>query len=569
MNPDDETKPGGERPGPGAGLGRSVAQRWATPGPRTRARPGPLGSVGHAALRFSAGLGRSPQVRRQLAGPAPIRPVGSPQLVRPPLWWRPGEHGSDPVWGAAPRTGASEPVPDRQLRRAAGRVPSLTGHQPGSAGTAMKGKPVKVRRVPDVQFSGQMKGAAAKLVPPRSGRGTTAGHPAGTAAGGPEPRSGSGAGRGGQRDSPGSVGPPGPGPGDGGSHLRAARAVPRSAVGSAPATGVGIRRAASGAAQAGREVRPTGPTSGYSDSSRSGQPGPRARWAGVAVGRTGSGSAPAESASGRQNSSSGSAGSASVGAAAALGRPGSAGSASGRAGSASVGAAAVRGRAGSTAGQAASASVGAAAVRGRAGSTAGQAASAGTVSRSPTRSGSPAGPGSVDPRGGWSGRVGSSVGAAGLPAARPSAGPAGLPSGASAASGPAYPASRSGLDGRYDPAGLALAPDTGNHRCSSRCRHEAESGSTGRTGPPDGTGRPGKPAAAEPDGTTGHRIGCRANRRRSTATTPDHAATGIVHDPPAGGPTGRHFCCARRAGGLHGTAKQQCAADSTDQSAPA
>ena len=33
------------------------------------------------------------------------------------------------------------------------------------------GKPVSVRRVPDVQFSGPMKGAASKLVPPRSGSG--------------------------------------------------------------------------------------------------------------------------------------------------------------------------------------------------------------------------------------------------------------------------------------------------------------------------------------------------------------------------------------------------------------
>ena len=73
-------------------------------------------------------------------------------------------------------------VPDRLLRRAADRVPSLGGHQPGSAGAAMTGKPVSVRRVPDVQFSGPMKGAASKLVPPRSGSG---GPRSGAGSGGP------------------------------------------------------------------------------------------------------------------------------------------------------------------------------------------------------------------------------------------------------------------------------------------------------------------------------------------------------------------------------------------------
>src|SRR6478752_5938222 len=118
-------------------LGPSVARRWAPPGPRTRARPAPLGSVAVAAMRFSAGLGRSPQIRRHLAGPAPIRPATSLGPGRPPVWWLPTVQRCDPVWG-----GRRPPdlVPDRLLRRAAGRVPSLGGHRRGSAQAAMTGK---------------------------------------------------------------------------------------------------------------------------------------------------------------------------------------------------------------------------------------------------------------------------------------------------------------------------------------------------------------------------------------------------------------------------------------------
>ena len=105
-------------------LGPSVARRWAPPGPRSRARPAPLGSVAVAAMRFSAGLGRSPQIRRQLAGPAPIRPATSLGPVRPPLWWLPTEHRSDPVWGGRrdTRPGArSVAAPGRRSRSLAGR----------------------------------------------------------------------------------------------------------------------------------------------------------------------------------------------------------------------------------------------------------------------------------------------------------------------------------------------------------------------------------------------------------------------------------------------------------------
>ena len=125
-------------------------------------------------MRFSAGLGRPPQIRRQLAGPASVRPASGFGPVRPPLWWLPNEHGGSPVWGDGNRgDGNRAPVriPDRLLRRAAGRVPAGGDRQPGSAGVAMTGKTVPVRRIPDVQFSGPMRGAASKLVRPRaSGR---------------------------------------------------------------------------------------------------------------------------------------------------------------------------------------------------------------------------------------------------------------------------------------------------------------------------------------------------------------------------------------------------------------
>ena len=224
-------------------LGPSVARRWAPPGPRSRARPAPLGSVAVAAMRFSAGLGRSPQIRRQLAGPASIRPA----TALGPVGRRCGGcrtvQRSDPVWG-----GRRPPdvVPDRLLRRAAGRVPSLGGHRPGSAQAAMTGKPVSVRRVPDVQFSGPMKGAASKLVPPRSGSG---GPHSGAGSGGPGANGSAaasrrGSGSNGTAGPRGAVGPPGPRPGDGGSQLFAARAVPRTTAGAPPNAGLGVRRAA-------------------------------------------------------------------------------------------------------------------------------------------------------------------------------------------------------------------------------------------------------------------------------------------------------------------------------------
>ena len=83
-------------------LGVQAATRWARPGPSGRPRPAPLGSVAVAALRFAAGLGRAPTVRRQLAGPGPIRPAAVPGLVRPPRWWWPEQRDSDPAGGPPP-----------------------------------------------------------------------------------------------------------------------------------------------------------------------------------------------------------------------------------------------------------------------------------------------------------------------------------------------------------------------------------------------------------------------------------------------------------------------------------
>ncbi len=295
---------GGGRLG-GGGLGRSVARRWAPPGPRSRARPAPLGSVAEAAMRFSAGLGRPPQIRRQLAGPASVRPASGFGPVRPPLWWLPNERGGSPVWGGGNRgdgNRAPTRIPDRLLRRAAGRVPAGSDRQPGSAGVAMAGKSVPVRRIPDVQFSGPMRGAASKLVRPRSrdgvagpsgaGTGTTG---TGTPAAGPSGQGGPGIGgpggsaQNGRAGSRGAVGPPGPRPGDGGTHLFAARAVPRSSVSTTPKFGVGVRRAAAAAVAGADRARSTPVAQGRSPATAGSQFG---RWTGSAMRSTGSVSTP-------------------------------------------------------------------------------------------------------------------------------------------------------------------------------------------------------------------------------------------------------------------------------------
>ena len=59
--------PAGERPAAAPSVFvRSLASRWAFPGPRTRRRPAALGSIGGAAIRFTAGLGQAPRIRRHL-----------------------------------------------------------------------------------------------------------------------------------------------------------------------------------------------------------------------------------------------------------------------------------------------------------------------------------------------------------------------------------------------------------------------------------------------------------------------------------------------------------------------
>ncbi len=201
-------------------FGNSVARRWAPPGPRTRPRPAPLGSVAAAAVRFSAGLGQVPQVRRQLAGPKPIRAAGASGAagnVAPPRWWVPAPALTELSWGAG-TVDAAPASTGRLLRRAVGPAPTLQNHRPGAATAAMAGKTIPVRRVPEVTFAGNMKGAASKLVPPRA----------------PAPDVGPGPVRSPSSSLPVSsarskaVGPPGPTAGDGGSHRPAAGAVPRS-----------------------------------------------------------------------------------------------------------------------------------------------------------------------------------------------------------------------------------------------------------------------------------------------------------------------------------------------------
>src|SRR6478736_3726824 len=166
-------------------FGNSIARRWTPPGPRTRVRPAPLGSVAAAAMRFTAGLGHVPQVRRQLAGPAPIRPAGAAGNVAPPRWWTPAPARTESSWGSSSSAASLGGVDDvaavggrRQLRRAAGPAPTLENHRPGAATSAMTGKTIPVRRVPEVAFAGTMKGAASKLVPPRPAGPLTGTNPA-------------------------------------------------------------------------------------------------------------------------------------------------------------------------------------------------------------------------------------------------------------------------------------------------------------------------------------------------------------------------------------------------------
>ena len=219
-----------------AAFGLSVARRWAPPGPRSRPRPAALGSVAAAAGRFSAGLGRAPQIRRQLAGPV-IRAAKSPGPVRPPLWWR-QPCALRTGWGGR-RPAVVGPRSAAATGRAAGPVAGRSSAGVGQA--AMTGKTIPVRRVPDVQFSGSMKGAATKLVPPRSGSG---GPHSGAGSGGPGANGSAAASRrasgsNGMAVPRGAVGPPGPRPGDGGSQFFAARAVPRTTAGSPPNAGLG------------------------------------------------------------------------------------------------------------------------------------------------------------------------------------------------------------------------------------------------------------------------------------------------------------------------------------------
>ena len=187
------------------GLGRDAARRWARPGPPGRARPAPLGSIAAAAARFSAGLTRAPQIRRELAGPGEIRPSRVPETMRPPRWWSPapedlGVPGTAVPGTAVPGTavpgtavpgtavpGTAVPgtdtgrttgwsgarqvapaLPPRGLRRAAQPVPTEKTHVPGGMAVGMTGNAIQVRRLPDVRAAGPMKGADTKLVVPRA-----------------------------------------------------------------------------------------------------------------------------------------------------------------------------------------------------------------------------------------------------------------------------------------------------------------------------------------------------------------------------------------------------------------
>ncbi len=213
------------------GLGRTVAQRWSRPGPPGRQRPAPLGSVAAGALRFSAGLARPPQVRRQLAGPGEIRPGRLPENLRPPRWWNPsiaGEPAPAVAASAGSTPGSARPMapvgwgavaavrptlPARGLRRAAKGVPTEGNRVPGGMTQNMAGTVAPVRRLPDVKAAGPMTGADSKLLPPKS-------VPAQHISTGPRQPLGRGA-----------AGPPGVATGDG--EIRRSAAVPRAGISNA------------------------------------------------------------------------------------------------------------------------------------------------------------------------------------------------------------------------------------------------------------------------------------------------------------------------------------------------
>src|SRR5207302_5726253 len=99
-------------------LGRSVARRFRRPGPPlSRPRPSPIGSVAMAATRFAAATAHSPDVRRSLRGPEPVRPRPVADGVQPPRWWQYWWSLRGPDDAAASAAPALPALPPRRLPR--------------------------------------------------------------------------------------------------------------------------------------------------------------------------------------------------------------------------------------------------------------------------------------------------------------------------------------------------------------------------------------------------------------------------------------------------------------------
>jgi hypothetical protein len=152
---DDGPAEGGRGRG-GMSLGQLVAGRFRRPGPPlSRPRPSPIGSVAMAATRFAAATAHSPEVRRSLRGPEPVRARSvAGNGVQPPRWWQYWWSSRSHDESAA-RAPALPALPPRGLPRVV-----RTGHadsaRPGHMVGGLAGDVARVRRPPEVTSVGPM-----------------------------------------------------------------------------------------------------------------------------------------------------------------------------------------------------------------------------------------------------------------------------------------------------------------------------------------------------------------------------------------------------------------------------
>ena len=145
----------------GVTLGQSVAGRFRRPGPPlSRPRPSPIGSLAMAATRFAAATAHSPDVRRSLRGPEPVRARSiAGQGVSPPRWWQYwwSLRGGDESASSAPAASATAlpALPPRGLPRVV-RTGEGGGARPGHMVGRLAGDVARVRRPPEVTSVGPM-----------------------------------------------------------------------------------------------------------------------------------------------------------------------------------------------------------------------------------------------------------------------------------------------------------------------------------------------------------------------------------------------------------------------------